>query len=510
TQGDHLERIYSPELISLQKEIQEAKKSGKEDTERNSLVTRSRERSLKAAKEKLRLLGFKKWKIDNIVSREKSSEYMTIRAHQKGVVIKKMIEEGSYVKTGDPLFHIADLSRVWIKLEAYEADLTWLRLGQKVVFSVSAFPGEEFTGTVSFIDPVVDPSTRTVKVRVIADNKDMRLKPEMFVKAVVKPEVSKTGKVINKEMKGKWISPMHPQVVKDGPGTCDICGMPLVKAEELGYVTSGFEEIEPILIPATAPLITGKRAVVYVELQNTGNPTYEGREIKLGPRVGNYYIVRSGLSAGEEVVVNGAFKIDGELQIRAKPSMMNTQEPDSEKNLLPQGLDPEDHAEEEFKPADPEVLPEGFKKELNRLYSSYFKTAEGLKQDNLENTVSGLEAVHSSLVKIREGSKDTHSDWETIEQGLQRELIDIDKIASLSDARTLFYSISKVLIAAEKRYNKVLSSKHFLAFCPMAFNNQGAYWLQEDREIKNPYFGESMLGCGEIKEEYKNTGNFTD
>jgi YHS domain-containing protein len=109
--------------------------------------------------------------------------------------------------------------------------------------------------------------------------------------------------------------------VKDEPGPCDVCGMPLVTAESLGYV-AGDASVAPLLIPATAALKTGKRAVVYVELPGKGKPTYEGREVQLGARLGDFYIVGSGLEEGDRVVTRGAFKLDAELQIQAKPSMM--------------------------------------------------------------------------------------------------------------------------------------------------------------------------------------------
>jgi Cu(I)/Ag(I) efflux system membrane fusion protein len=115
---------------------------------------------------------------------------------------------------------------------------------------------------------------------------------------------------------------MHPEIIKDGPGPCDICGMELVRAEELGYV-GAVEDAPPMVIPASAPLITGRRAVVYVELPGMERPTFEGREITLGPRAGDSYIVLEGLEVDERVVTQGAFRIDSSLQIIAKPSMMS-------------------------------------------------------------------------------------------------------------------------------------------------------------------------------------------
>jgi Cu(I)/Ag(I) efflux system membrane fusion protein len=125
------------------------------------------------------------------------------------------------------------------------------------------------------------------------------------------------------DLAGKWICPMHPSVVKSEPDTCDICGMDLVTTESLGYVAPDVPAQAPLVIPETAPLITGKRAVVYVRKPDTEAPTFEGREVDLGSKAGAYYVVESGLSEGELVVTHGSFKIDSALQIQAKPSMMN-------------------------------------------------------------------------------------------------------------------------------------------------------------------------------------------
>ena len=94
-------------------------------------------------------------------------------------------------------------------------------------------PGESFAGTVSFIDWVVDHKTRTIKVRLNVDNSSGRLKPGMFVRAEAKSTLTAGGRIMAPSLEGKWISPMHPEIVKDAPGSCDICGMDLVPAEDL-------------------------------------------------------------------------------------------------------------------------------------------------------------------------------------------------------------------------------------------------------------------------------------
>jgi Cu(I)/Ag(I) efflux system membrane fusion protein len=201
--------------------------------------------------------------------------------------------------------------------------MMWVRYGQQVEFKAEAYPGESFKGKISFIDPVLDPKTRTVKLRVNVENPDGRLKPGMFVRAIVRAEVAQAGQVMDPAMAGKWICPMHPDIVKETFGTCDICEMDLVTTESLGYVKVHAPNEAPLVIPASAPLITGKRAVVYVRVPDANKPTYEGRQVVLGPRAGDYYIVDSGLQQGDVVVTKGNFKIDSDMQIRAKASMMN-------------------------------------------------------------------------------------------------------------------------------------------------------------------------------------------
>jgi Cu(I)/Ag(I) efflux system membrane fusion protein len=231
-----------------------------------------------AVREKLRLWGLTKKQIANIEKREKPSDHMTIYSPISGVVIDKNVHEGMYLKTGDRIYTIADLSQVWVKLDAYESDLSWIRNGQEVEFEIEAYPGEILKGKIGFIDPFLDTKTRTVKVRVNVPNSEGKLKPEMFVRAVLYPVVADAA-----------------------------------EGESL------------LLIPASAPLITGKRTVVYIKVPGNKG-TYQGREIVLGPRTGDYYLVRQGLTEGELVVVNGNFKIDSAIQILAKPNMMSPEE----------------------------------------------------------------------------------------------------------------------------------------------------------------------------------------
>jgi Cu(I)/Ag(I) efflux system membrane fusion protein len=333
--GDHMVYLYSPELVSTQAELlQSLAAQQKIKPESSELISRSTLATLEAAREKLKLLGLTEQQIQDIEKTGQATDHIIIYAPVGGIVIEKNVNQGTYVDTGTKIYTIADLSEVWVKLDAYESDLMWIRYGQEVEFTTEAYPGEIFKGRISFISPTLDPQTRTVKLRVNVQNPDGKLKPEMFVHAVVRSKVAMGGNVMDPNMAGKWICPMHPSVVKETSGQCDICGMDLVTTESLGYVSAQQPEQAPLVIPATAPLITGKRTVVYVRLPDPNKPSFEGREVVLGPRAGDYYIVESGLAEGDTVVTKGNFKIDSALQIQAKPSMMN---PEGSEKPMPPG-----------------------------------------------------------------------------------------------------------------------------------------------------------------------------
>jgi len=271
--GQPMVDLYSPGLIAAQEELLGAARSYERARESGGDADAALQ-TLDAVRKRLVQWGLAPEQVRAIEDEGVAHDTVTLIAPVGGTVVEKNVTEGGYVQTGTVIYTIADLSVVWVELEAYESDLAWVADGQSVSFTTEAHPGHVFEGTVAFVDPVVDLAKRTVGVRVEADNADGALKPGMFVRATAKAQY-------------------------------------------------GTRERPPLVIPATAPLLTGTRAVVYVEVPEQESPTYEGREVVLGPKAGDYYVVESGLHEGERVVVEGAFKIDSALQIRAKPSMMS-------------------------------------------------------------------------------------------------------------------------------------------------------------------------------------------
>jgi len=452
--GDPMVSIYSPELLAAQEEliqslraVENLRASGAQD------LNRTAEQTLHAVRERLRLLGLTPDQISEIERRGTVSDEIVIRAPAGGVVVDKAAVEGQYVTTGTPVYTIADLSRVWVKLDAYESDLPWIRLGQEVAFTAEAFPGKTFKGEVAFIDPVLAPLTRTAKVRVNVDNPGGGLKPEMFVRGIVNAEVGAPGRTR-----------------------------------------------APLVIPASAPLITGKRAVVYLE---TEPGLYTGKEIVLGPRAGEFYVVEEGLEEGQRVVTNGNFKIDSAVQILAKPSMMN-----------PEGGGPvpahrhasaggstggasAEHHEAGLLDAPPEFLDR-----LALVYESYLKIHYGLSRDSLEVARGGAEALEGRLrdVDMTLLGGALHDAWMDYLGGFSHDARMLWAAGDIASARSAFAPLSETMYAAAKRFGLGAGKPVYRFHCSMAFDNRGAYWLQSTKEAENPYWGAMMSGCSAMPE----------
>jgi len=362
-QGDHLVDIYSPELVVAQQELLTAGPNAD------------------AAREKLRLLGVTDQQLSDIEAEGAPREVLTLHAPIGGTVIDKAVREQMYVQVGDPLYTIADLSTVWLFADIYEFELPWVAVGQDVEVTVEAAPGEAFAGTVAFVEPVVREATRTVRVRVNLPNPDGRLRPGMFAKAVIRAVLGPDGRRAPSPLAGMWVCPMHPDVQRDEPGVCPLCGMDLqrVSGGEAGeaagetaaaHAAHGGADVEAgappsavawtcpmhpeivsdapgecptcgmalvpstaqmssggaaaagaslLALPATAVLDSGLRQIVWVE-REPGR--YEAAEVQLGPRAGDFYPVLAGLNEGERVVVHGAFLLDSQAQIEGRPSLL--------------------------------------------------------------------------------------------------------------------------------------------------------------------------------------------
>ena len=453
--NDHMVYLYSPELLSAQEEVLQALQLVRDQKgKKNTFAWESANAMLSAARDKLRLLGLVAEQIAGIEKRGKPSDHITIYAPIGGIVVHKNAQQGMYVKTGTRIYTIADLSKVWVKLEAYESDLVWLRYGQKVSLNAEAHPGETFSGKIAFIDPVLDAKTRTVNVRVNVPNADGRLKPGMFMRAVVRADVAAGGKVMEAELAGKWMCPMHPDVVKKGAGKCDICGMPLVQTESLGFVSvAEMNHVKPLVIPASAPLVTGTRAVVYVKVPGTEKPTFEGRVVVLGPRAGDYYIVKSNLSEGELVVTNGNFKVDSALQINAKPSMMTPEGGGGGGAHAHHGAPAEKGARSA--PVGKLTVPSAFQDKWRAVEAAHKTVSKALKTGDLEKAKSAFKALKNLLGRMDDSalSAKARAAWREVAMHLTNDAVEGADADSLDAARRFHKSLTENIHKVHARFH---------------------------------------------------------
>ncbi len=467
--GDHLYEIYSPELYSAQEELLLAHRRSPGSSTFN------------AVKEKTKLLGLSESQVEMILRTNKAQSTIQINSPIAGIVTHKSAIEGKYVRTGEQIYVIADLNKVWLVLEAYEKDLPWLSYGQEIEFTVAGLPGETFSAQISYIDPLVNTKTRSVTVRAVLNNPQGRLKPGMLTEATISVILNAHGQVVSPDLTGKWICPMHPEVIEDRSITCSLCGMDLVPYQNpaIGETVAS----DALLIPSSAVLKTGKRTLVYVELNRDDKHTYELREIVVGPRVGEDYLVLSGLSLGEKVVTQGNFKIDSAMQIAGKQSMMSA----SESELL-------------------QDISTGFKASLSKIYQEYLSLQSSLSADDVEASREGFLKLTEQIAQVPE----TPESWKSLSTGFQAKMAHDLKTQSIGELRTSFEYASSLILTLQKTYGHTEEQMLYEVYCPMAFDNKGAAWLQTDRQVRNPYFGASMLSCGEIKQSYSPQGVHDD
>jgi Cu(I)/Ag(I) efflux system membrane fusion protein len=280
---------------------------------------------------RLQLWGMTQKELEELSRSETAQAYFTVRSPINGTILERKARRGQYVREGDVLYVIADLSRVWLTLDAYESDLGWIRLGQPAEVTLESDPQRPATGKVGLIEPIVNDATRSLRVRVMVENPDGHFKPGMYAQARLRVPVGPDGGPASTGLEGKFTCAMHPYVVVDKPGECEICKMALTevpkKADVPMHAASGHNpsmQQGVLALPAEAVLSTGRRQLVYVELEPG---KYRVVEPKLGPRAGDYYPVLAGLEAGQRVVTRGTFLLDSAFQISGRTSLLSSDAP---------------------------------------------------------------------------------------------------------------------------------------------------------------------------------------
>lgn len=432
--GQLLATIYAPSLVNTQQEL---------------ITTASMKHMqpelYQAVRNKLKLWKLSEKQINQIEASGKVQEVFPIYATVSGTVTEKLADEGDYVSQGQPILRLSNLNSVWAMFDAYENQISMIKVGQEIKVSTNAYPDKEYSARISFIDPILNTSSRTIAVRATLNNAGGILKPGMFA-----------------------------------VGTLENMG------------GSGIEELH---IPATAVMWTGKRSLVYVKT-NPDEPIFEMREVTLGKRSGDAYAVSEGLKRGEEIVTHGTFTVDAAAQLQGKPSMMN--QVNGEQAHQPHASLVPDLDLERIK------VSTKFISQLSALFNDYIKLKDALVDDKGSNAQSAAKTFEASLAKLDASElkdKSVKEAWEDYQSTLKTSIAKISSSADIKKQRDEFIALSTAMTNGVQIFgvNKTVYSQ----YCPMANNDKGAYWLSLEEEIKNPYYGASMLKCGEVKETIK-------
>lgn len=390
----------------------------------------------KAVRNKLKLWKLSENQINQIETTGQVIENFPVYATVSGTVTEKLVEQGDYVSQGQPLLKIANLNTVWANFDVYENQIEQFKKGQEVTVLTNAYPNKEFKGTVDFINPVLNTKTRTVDLRVVLNNKEAIFKPGMFVTAEIEGNEANSNNVLT--------------------------------------------------IPSSAVLWTGERSVVYIKA-NADEPVFELKEVTLGNKIGDNYEVLEGLSSGNEIVSNGTFTVDAAAQLQGKKSMMNQQ---TDKTMT-------NHEEHSMTRLD---SPKAFQQQLKQVYDDYISLKNALVKDNPEQAKNDAKKMMSNFSKIDMKSLkgEAHKRWKALEGEIKFSVTAISNSDEIKVQRNHFKQLSLNLIKALQSFG--INETVFVEYCPMADSDKGAYWLSKEKQIRNPYFGDAMLKCGEVKQ----------
>jgi membrane fusion protein, copper/silver efflux system len=257
-----------------------------------------------------------------------------------------------------------------------------------------------------------------------------------------------------------------------------------------GVATGVASADSPIVIPSSAPLLTGNRALVYVQLSGFDRPTYEAREVTLRGRSGAFWEVADGLSEGELVVVNGAFKIDSELQIRGRTSMMAP------------AVAAAASAEPPGASIEPVTLSAASGRLLEDVVRAYLDVTAALAHDNPADAARAAGALARALdrAEMNDLGRDGGRAWNLLRRRMTGNASAMARSTSAEALRRELMPLSLAMDSAVRTFRSNEVGELFLAVCPMVDGGEG-FWLTRVAAVENPYHGASMFRCGEVREK---------
>lgn len=467
--GHAMVSLYSPKLVSGQQEYLLAADGLRQAEASGSPTAISRARDTKeSARQRLLYWGVTARQVDDLERTRRVKDHLTIHAPIGGTVIHKNAFEGMYVKEGDRLFRIADLSKLWLYAEIYEDEIPYLyreRPGDyyecpmhpdqrsdqpkdcpvcdmpmiranpnvEVEITTRALPGEDFRGTISFTDPFLNPQTRTMRVRVNVDNQDGFLRPEMFARARINLDA------------GEVLAVPENAVIHSGK-------------RALVLVDEGRGQFRP------QPVQLGRLWLVDPEYMER-----EDEDLVFSAGAIRYHEIVRGLERGEKVVTSGNFLLGSESKLQGALTKMveETEAGWSRQDSLTAGLDAKKATLGEKEP------------DITKILDAYYAIRAKLASDT-EDDVAKLAAAIAGIAR-NTGLADPAQALKTAAGG-----------GDIEATRKALKPLSENLIDYVRLHGKPDDRDAVAYYCPM----YDASWMQADRDMGNPYYGSSMLKCG--------------
>lgn len=466
--GQVLYEIYSEPLLTQQQEyliaLQQEAELG---------VTEKRYSQFRqAAEQKLRLYGMTAEQIAGLARTKKVLPRIPFIAPSGGTVTEIAASEGQYVGEGALLYRLANLSKLWVEAELYARESRYVKVGDMLPVQVVGYEGQQAqTARVAFINPEYRAESQVLVMRAVISNPGGRYQPGQQARVLLRHGVQRG-----------------------------------------------------LTLPVDAVVRAGQGAVVFVQTgkgQSEGRipdgSAFQPRRVQTGTETDQRVAITKGLNGDETIAMSGAYLLYSELILKKGVNPF-TQKPDDEGvKSTPNGetnpttpvnrpvaATPTASANQSSGNPKIHTAPDGFKKQLTAVYEASLKLTESLINSDANRSKAAAGGVEKALsgVDMMLLSGQAHTDWMKHLNAMNAALKAIRGTGDLEKQRMAYAQFEDGLYRSVKAFG-ITDKPIYRQYCPMALNNKGSYWLSDKEPIRNPYFGDQMLTCGETKEVIK-------
>lgn len=439
--GQLLYELYSESLLTYQQEYLVALKQEQELGKAEARYGQFRQ----AAQQRLKLYGMTDAQIRQLAQRGTVQPRIPFLAPASGTVTEIAASEGQYVGEGGLLYRLVDLSQLWVEADLYAGEADWLKVGSRVQVQIAGYESEPLTARVAFINPEYRAGSQILTVRAELANPTGRFQPGM------------QARLLAQHGRQQGITLPVDAVIRDQRGTH-----------------------------------------VYVQ---TTDSTFQPRRVETGLETADQVAITGGLKGDEQVVVSGAYLLYSEIILKKGVNPLTAI---AAENKAEQASPNRRDAPGGAPPNRTTSVPKAFQHQLTILYEQSLRLTESLIASNPAKARTQAAAARQALegINMHLLQEPEHQDWMKQLSRMQAALSSLAAAADLEKQRSAYAQFSDGLYLSIKTFG-IEDKPVFRQFCPMAQNNQGGYWLSDRKAIRNPYFGEQMLSCGETKEEIR-------